>query len=354
MQLTNARSLAQQWVEDHRSSDPGFVGAFLTGSALEVDPAGALPVDSDLDVVVVTDRVAPPDPEKLLVRGVRLDVSRLSAAALADPAVVARTHWLAPSFRARSPRRTDPLLADPHGRLAAVRAQVAPMFDQPGVVLARRDSVEQRLRSVLASVAGHSSWPAQVLSWAFGTSLVTHMLLVSGLRNPTVRLRYVRVGELLEERGLSGHLPVLFGHLGCRDLSPEQVRAQLPTLADGFDAAALVNRASVVGSHEIVASARPVAVSGTERLVSAGLHREAVFWMVVTLARSQLVLEADADPALARAHRTGFDEAVRQLVGLRGPQDLVPRTADVLEALPHARAAAEQILRGTNLERYES
>ena len=41
----------------------------------------------------------------------------------------------------------------------------------------------------------------QVTAWLFGTSLTTLILLVAGLRAPTVRRRYVEARELLVEHG---------------------------------------------------------------------------------------------------------------------------------------------------------
>ena len=45
----------------------------------------------------------------------------------------------------------------------------------------------------LGGVTPARPWPGQVLAWLFACGVTCHVLLVAGLRNPTVRTRYVAV-----------------------------------------------------------------------------------------------------------------------------------------------------------------
>ena len=334
MEVGQARDVASAWVASGPGREPGFVGALLTGSTLGRNPGQPLDPESDLDVVVVAER-PPRALGKRSVPGVRLDVSWLDPAVLADPGTVARTHWLAPSFAGGG------LLADPDGRLAAVERRVAPRFARPEQVAVRLDDVEARLRARLAEVPAARGWALQVLLWSFAASLPTQLVLVGALAQPTVRLRYLRARDVLGQRGRSGTYPGLLRLLGCATASAEQVGAHLGPMAAAFDAAAAVNRGGPgLGAGDVVPLLRPVAVDATAALVARGDHREAVFWLVATFARSLLVLEADA-PAVAAGHRDAFAAAAATLLGLGGPPDLAARSAAVLDALPDLRAAAD-------------
>jgi len=100
-------------------------------------------------------------------------------------------------------------------------------------------------------------------------------------------------------------------------------------LAGVFDEAAAVGRTRFFFSSAISAQARVVAIDGSRALVDAGDHREAVFWVVATFARCRQVLAADA----GRAGERAFREAVGELLGVHGPDDLRARAAATLALL---------------------
>ncbi|MGI5271259.1 hypothetical protein ACQEUU_19035 [Nonomuraea sp. CA-218870] len=125
-------------------------------------------------------------------------------------------------------------------------------------------------------------------AWLFGTGVTAHALLVAGLRNPTVRRRYVAAGELLAARGLADRHEHLLGLLGCAAMTRQRVLRHLRGLEALFDTAARVDAPGYAFDSDITVTARPVAIDGTRALIDAGLHREAVFWLVATYARCLL------------------------------------------------------------------
>ncbi|HEY5822272.1 MAG TPA: hypothetical protein VIT20_09875 [Propionibacteriaceae bacterium] len=334
MQIGRARELAAAWVAGR--SDPGLIGAFYTGSSVDLGPADELAAESDLDLVLVVEGGAPDKLGKLTHDGVRLDVSSLSRAGLADGDAVARTHWLAPSFRGGA------IIADPTGELHRVEAHVSRIFADPEVVASRCASVAERIRGGLDSWSEGRSWPDRVMRWVFPASLTTHLVLVAGLQNPTVRLRYRAARDLLAERGRAEVYPTLLDHLGVRHLTPGEVAGQLRPVAEVFDAAAAVNQHHFPFASDLTADARDIAVGGSERLILAGDHREAVFWLVVTLVRAQLILDHDGDPAEAAGWAKVTSEAIAALTGLRTEADLVRRTAEVRAFLPELHEVVGQ------------
>ena len=334
MRIDRAQALAAAWVRGHDFGLLPVVGSFFTGSTLEGRGADLLAPESDVDVAVVVDGPAPPKLGKLRYQGVRVEVTYLSWAELADPERVARTSYLAPSFA------HDALVTDPDGRLDRLRRHVAPLFARPDVV---RDRCAAVLDRMAAPPEPAGSWPLAVTGWLFGTSLATVVLLVAGLRNPTVRLRYLRARELLESRGLGGRYPELLAQLGCLEVTPEQVLDHVPPLAAAFDATAACGPTGFPFASDLSPDSRPVAVDGTLRLVEQGDHREAVFWLVATFSRCLQVLDATG-AADRQRHHDAFAAAVTGLTGLPGPEALARRRAQVVASLPGLRALAWQLI----------
>jgi hypothetical protein len=334
VRIDRAQALAAAWVRGRDFGGLPVVGAFLAGSTIEADGAAELAPESDVDVAVVVDGPAPAKLGKLDVAGVRVEVTYLPWSELADPERVARVPHLAPSFA------RDTVLLDPDGRLRRLQAQVGPLF-------ARRDVVEDRCAHVLdrmaAAAAPTVGWPEAVTGWLFPTSLGTHVVLVAARRNPTVRLRYLRAREVLEERGLGEFYPELLAQLGCLEVTPSLVRAQLAALTEAFDAAAARGPTSLFFATDITAAARPVAVDGTVRLVAQGDHREAIFWLLATFSRCLQILDVTEAPDRTR-HHDAFAVAVAALVGLHTPDDLRRRRSELQDDLPRLRALARTIV----------
>ena len=57
------------------------------------------------------------------------------------------------------------------------------------------DKIFRNLKGLKKSKLFHE----QVISWVFATGVTTHMLLVAGLKNPTVRKRYIAAKKLLSD-----------------------------------------------------------------------------------------------------------------------------------------------------------
>ena len=182
-----------------------------------------------------------------------------------------------------------------------------------------------------------------VIIWAFATGILTHVLLVAGLKNPTVRLRYLAVRELLATYGLSDFYQTLLEPLGCAQLSSDDVAQHLPALASAFDAASAAITTPIFFAGDISAGARHVAIDGSRELIERGDHREAVFWMLVTYARCQHVLATDAPAAVYEKYDAGFRDLLGDL-GIATFSDLADRVAQVEALLPRVSTVAEAIM----------
>ncbi|MFJ8396295.1 hypothetical protein [Streptomyces sp. NPDC094144] len=338
MTVGAARAAAVRWVAAHARPAPGYRGAYFSGSTVGKPDDAELAPSSDVDVMVVTARDEPPaKPGKLRYEGVLLEISCVPWAELRDPAAVLSSYHLAGGFR------TDTVIDDPTGRLRALHAEVAPRFAGRDWVRRRCLDARHRVESRLAAFDAAAPFHEQVTAWMFPTGVTTHVLLVAALRNPTVRLRYPAVRDVLNAYGRPELYPELLGLLGCADVAEGRVRHHAAELARTFDATVPVARTPFFFSSDLSAQARPIAVDGSLELLDRGDHREAVFWIVATLARCHTVLAVDA-PALHAARLPAFEEAVAELTGITGTTDILARREEVVRYLPRLWAAAEDIM----------
>jgi hypothetical protein len=172
---------------------------------------------------------------------------------------------------------------------------------------------------------------------------MTHVLLVAGLRRPTVKRRYVVARELLAEYGHLDLYEMLLETLGCAHMSPADVERHLDALTEAFDFAKTVVKTPVFFASEISDVARPIAIDGSRELIESGLHREAIFWIAVTYSRCQKVLYHDAPVEM----RDRFTPGYRQLLGdlsITSLADLQQRCEQVRALLPRVWEVAEALI----------
>ncbi|MFI5527707.1 hypothetical protein ACIA8O_04030 [Kitasatospora sp. NPDC051853] len=337
VRLDTARAAARHWISTEGRAHPGYLGAYLTGSTTTLPDGAELPVGSDLDVVLVT-REEPEGfkPGKFDHQGVLLEVTHLPWDLLHPAERVLTDHHLAPGLRHGT------VVDDPGGALAGLQAEVVARFAEPDLVRARCRSVHERITGGLEQHDPELPWHRQVTGWLFPTGATTHLVLVAALRNPTVRLRYLRAREVLAEHGLSVHYPELLRLLGAEELTPGQVRHHLDTLAVTFDETVAVARTPFPFSTDISPQARPIAIDAAHHLVARGDHREAMFWTVATFARCHTVLAVDAPDTHERL-TPHFTAAVADL-GINTTGELLARRKATLAALPGLRQLTERII----------
>jgi len=172
---------------------------------------------------------------------------------------------------------------------------------------------------------------------------MTHVLLVAGLKNPTVRRRYMAAQELLAGYGLLGFYETLLEMLGCAQMSRGRVEQHLAALAEVFDVAKAVVRTPYRFAADISDSARPVAIDGSRELIERGYHREALFWMVATYSRCQWVLYHDAPVEMQEKFGRGYRCLLADL-GITSFADLQQRGEQVKGFLPRVWEVAEAIM----------
>lgn len=169
------------------------------------------------------------------------------------------------------------------------------------------------------------------------------MLLVAGLKNPTVRRRYVAARELLAEYGHLHFYETLLELLGCARMSRMRADQHLVALTAVFDVAKVVLKTPFFFASDISDLARPIALDGSRELIERGDHREAIFWMVATYSRCQKVLYHDAPAEMQDRFSPGYRQLLGDL-GITSFADLQQRGEEVKGLLPHVWEVAEAIM----------
>jgi hypothetical protein len=338
MLVKQAKEIARQWVLAEAGNLPGFRGAFLHGSINGLPDDTVLPATSDVDIMVVLDTPEPPEkPGKLPDQGVLLEISYLPLDQLRDAEQVLGVSHLAGSFR------TPGILLDPTGALTQLQAAVASNFARRKWVVRRCEHAQDKSLACLRALDAPAPFPEQVIKALFGTGLTTHVLLAAGLKNLTVRKRYLAARELLAEYGYSDFYPALLDVLGCAQMPRARCEQHLARLAQVFDAAKTVLCTPFYFASDLSDRARPIAIDGSRELIESGSHREAVFWLAVTYSRCQIVLAQDAPAGVQEQFRPGYMELLADL-GLGSIADLQQRRRQVQAFLPYVWQVAQAII----------
>jgi hypothetical protein len=328
---------------EETSGIPGFCGAYTGGSTNWLPDDTELTSASDLDIMVVLrDKKQAGGRSKFIYRDTLLEVSYLENDQFQSPDQVLSDYHLAPSFR------TTKIMFDPTGHLTSLLTAVSREYNKRQWVRRRcinaRDKILGHLRSVDADAGLHD----RLISCLFAAGVTTHILLVAGLRNPTVRRRYVTVQELLAEYGRLEFHETLLELLGSARISQGRVSRHLATLMEVFDAASRVIKTPFPFASDISDSARPIAIDGSLELIRRGYHREAMFWIGISHFRCQKVISCDAPSDLRQIFKDSYQELMSDL-GMSTFAKVRQRCAEIEQILPRVCDLAEFII-GANRE----
>ena len=322
----------------HASQQTWFRGAYFVGSTVGLPENSELATGSDIDVALVTSEAAPPPkPGKVLHKGALLEISLRSWPQLSSLDEVLRSYHLAAGLRVNT------IIADLTGDLRILQQNVAQHFTEEVWVRRRCQDARQSVENWLKRIDRSEPWHDQVTAWLFGTGVTTHVLLVAALQNPTVRLRYLAVRDVLEQYQRMALYPELLRLLGCAELTADRVNHHLVALSRTFDVAAAAAKTPFFFSSDITPAARSIAIEGMGTTIQSGNHREAVFWIVATFARCHKILAADAPRSAQSEFAPAFDDVLADL-GILSTDDLIRRAESVVQFLPELWENAEAII----------
>lgn len=333
-----AKDAARRWVAEHAGEIDGFYGAFFHGSVNWLCEDGWLSPTSDLDVMIVLDGAdTPAKPGKLIYGGVLLEVSHVVRDRLRSAEQVLGDYHLAGSFQGES------VFADPSGELTALQEAVSRDYAKQEWVRRRCEHARENALGFLDGVREDRPFHEQAVSWLFANGVLCHVLLVAGLRNPTVRKRYLSVRELLADYDRLEFYETLLESLGCAHWNAAQAAGHLEEVARAFDTAKEVLRTPYRFASDLTDLARPVAIDGSRELIETGHYREAVFWIAATSSRCQWVLAHDAPADAQSRFYAGYNDLLTDL-GIESFADLERRSGQVRALLPRVWDAAQELI----------
>ena len=332
--VRDAKDAARQWVLEEASRDPRVDGAFFLGSISALPDDAVLPAGSDVDVRILLDQSDVAGlPHKHLFRGVVLDVAYAPRAEVQSPETVLSTYYTAVHFLRPG------IILDPTGHLRALQPIVAREYARRRWVRRRCAQAREQFLASLTRLDPTAPLHDQVFAWLFALLMATHPILVADLRNPTVRRCLAVLGEVLAAYGRPSLHERVLGILGSAAMDRGQVEILLAACAGAFDAAAAVRRTPFPYASNISAFARALAIGGTQEVIAAGFHREAVFWIAAIHNWSQTALYHDAS-AEVQARFTPVYERLLTALG-------VPSVAALGERMEHLRRLAPDLWRVT-------
>ncbi len=212
---SDARLYAEEWIQNHGSLMNGYMGSYLTGSVSRLNGGEKVPLGSDVDINLVhTDDYYGSKVGKFAYKGVILDVTNIRESQLFPTESALSSYHLAGGLN------TDNIVHDPTGRLRALQEKVEECFYRKEWVEHRCESAKDKIVKGLESLSEVSGIADQTAQWLFPIGVTTHLLLVAGLRNPTVRLRYLRVREMLAEFDMMAEYEPLLELVRFQHLNP--------------------------------------------------------------------------------------------------------------------------------------
>ncbi|HML48322.1 MAG TPA: hypothetical protein PKE04_16385 [Clostridia bacterium] len=333
MLVSQAIAAATAWTREYAKTH-AIVGAVLNGSTLDRADGDLLPESSDVDINLIVEGEPPDKPGKFRHQGALLEASFLPLSMVEPMEKALTTYEIAGAFRS-----VRGLLFDPSGRIGPIVTHVSERFAQPEWVRIRCENVYRKIVRGMGSYREDLPVLDNVNCWLFPTGILTHAILVAALRNPTVRLRYLRARAVLEEWDRPDVYEALLEPLGCRDMTASQVLRHLQGLERTFDLAAACRKTAFPFQNDIDPSARAVAIGGSRELIETGNPREAIFWMAATYERCHRILRADA-PELHETLLPDFTAFLADL-GVRTHADLRQRFAQVEGLLPFVRKVVD-------------
>lgn len=338
MLVREVKELVSEWVMNYGTTSPDFMGALFRGSITKMQDDDEFPMSSDVDLGFVFEHAIPDEiPKKTVLNGVS----------------VGGLCWLIDRFKP-----VDKVLGDYRIGFSFQRANLIPGAKEPLVELTgeasrefpKRYWVNQRVEDAQANCAKYveSVYQAenafdQVMIWLWATGITCHIVLAAGMKNPTVRKRYLAARNVLSDFEMLDFYEALHRLQGSCDWDRFLTDKHFENATRVFDIACEAGPHPFPFGADICKQSRVSVIGGTKSLIDQGDHREAVYWIVATFARSLRILEHVGDQESLDEFRPSFDEMLSDL-GLDSERDIFDRTERVKAAIPQVMDVAHAIM----------
>lgn len=277
---------AREWAESHSPEIPGFRGAHLKGSILDLPGGATFPAYRDVDInLVISGRPRGVQFEEISYQGLIFDCAFYSADFYASPEAILASGAIAPNLT-RLTRGT--LLVDPEGLLAGLQAAVAREYDRRPWVEARCAEKKARISEHLDRLAAAAAPEERARHLWFLVLELTAIVALASLKPPTHRRALVRMRKLLLRHGRPDLHEATLDLLGLAPVGRAEAETALAECASLFDRAIEVQREEPC----LKPHTRPNVIDASQEMIEAGDHREAMYWIYAQMIRAITVIQA--------------------------------------------------------------
>jgi len=338
--MTKERAIktVTKWIIEIGSKTDNYVGAYFSGSIIDRENNEHLSPTSDVDVFVVlncekcTEKLG-----KFIYDNLLIEISYIELDKLLPPKELVKIDVLAGSFFKNN------IIDDPTGILHDIHNIVKSDFSKMKNVIDRRDRCIWRSQNGLQNVEGTLQYFDYFTNWLFSTAITTHAVLASALKNPTVRLRYLRVREVLEEYGYMDFYEELLALLHCSDFTRKQVEFHMENMEKAFDLTVPYSNNQFPFCSDISEQSKLISIDGSYELIENGNHREAVFWVAATVSRCHKILHSAGQNELISELMPSFQVLMNDL-GVSTFDDIKRSSEKSLSFLPKLKIVTDEII----------
>lgn len=338
MLVCDVKSLVTEWVENCGATLPNYLGALFRGSITEMADDAEFPVSSDVDLGLIFEG----DPSEIeapkkVLNGVLVSSLCWSIDRFVPLEKVLSDYRIGFSFQRAN------VIQGASNTLLGLAAQASRDFPKRHWVNKRVEDAQANCLKCVASISQCENEYDRVICWLWATGITTHIILAAALKNPTVRKRYLAARNVLAEFGHSDFYEFIQDLQGACEWDRPLTEAHLHKVTQVFDLACQAGSHPFPFGADICAQSRPSVIEGTQALIDQGDHREAVYWIVATFARSLRILDYTGDQAAISKFKPHFDVLLADL-GLHSVNDIFMRTEAVKGAMPQVMKVAESIM----------
>jgi hypothetical protein len=274
LKVSEAVSIATEWVDNYAVRNPDFRGAHFMGGITAMSADALFPPESDVDISVLVQHDSPGhDPIDEFYRGVSVEAGLRSVAEYASAERVLTNPEVADHVALNA------LIADPTGMLASIQPTVAREFAQRRWVMARCD-VEKRRFEMYLDAARQAQTPSEfMIHVTLAIQNLAALIDVALLSPPTHRKSLVHLRVQLKGLNRAELAERALAVYGDVTMSTDRVQMYADLAADAFDRALQVKRTASPFDFKLRPHLRPYLVDGSQAMINQGDHREAMPWI---------------------------------------------------------------------------
>ncbi len=339
MKVSEAKEIAQKWVQNNATSVAGFRGALFAGSINFMADESPFPPSSDVDIWILQDGINDwENMDKVLMDGIILETVFRPSEKLFTKEDVLSDPFAACHFAASS------VIEDPSGDLTQYQKLISEEYAKRKWILRRCELLREiALSEWLGMMVDSEDLLDQVTGLWYVVQCFALIPVIASLGQPTTRKCLIKSREILEaqnELALHDHMLKL---LGSFDMSQTRAQSILQEYIHSFEQAVEVFRTPFFGDFDISKQARPIVIDGAVELINSDFYREGLHYVLIIYTFCQRTLQNDAPDEEKQRHLESYKRFLLDL-GLQCSEDFQQRAEFAKDVLNDAMKLAEKMI----------